>query len=195
MSDVITSLTMSLDGFIAYPDDTVGGLFDWYRGGDVLLTDFGGRESRLTPQSAAFFRAELDRVGAFLVGRRLYDLTGGWGGRPPVEAPMVVVTHAAPAEPPPTGGVPITFATDGIEAAVTEARALAGDGVVSVAGAKVARSCLDAGLLDEIIVNLVPLVLGKGLPFLAGARETVRLEDPEITPAPGVTHMRYRLRR
>ena len=139
MSDVITSLTMSLDGFIAHPDDTVGGLFDWYRGGDVLLTDFGGRESRLTPQSAAFFRAELDRVGAFLVGRRLYDLTGGWGGRPPVEAPMVVVTHAAPAESPPTGGVPITFATDGIEAAVTEARELAGDGVVSVAGAKVAR--------------------------------------------------------
>lgn len=195
MSDVITNLTMSLDGFIAYPDDTVGGLFDWYRGGDVPLIDFGGRESRLTPPSAAFLRAEFDRVGAFLVGRRLYDLTGGWGGRPPVEAPMVVVTHAAPADPPPTGGVPITFATDGIEAAVTEARELAGNGVVSVAGAKLARSCLDAGLLDEVIVNLVPLLLGKGVPFLAGTQETVRLKDPEITPAPGVTHLRYRMSR
>jgi riboflavin biosynthesis pyrimidine reductase len=63
-----------------------------------------------------------------------------------------------------------------------------------VAGAKLARSCLDAGLLDEIIVNLVPLLLGKGVPFLAGARETVRLEDPEITSAPGI-HLRYRMSR
>ncbi len=195
MSDVIANLTMSLDGFVARPDDSVDGLFDWYRGGDVPVVDFAGREARLTPASAAFFRGELDRVGAFLVGRRLYDLTGGWGGRPPAEAPMVVVTHAAPAAPPPSGGVPITFVTQGIEAAVAQARALAGGQVVGVAGATLTRSCLDAGLLDEVVVNLVPLVLGKGIPFLAGARGTTRLEDPEITPAPGVTHLRYRVRR
>jgi dihydrofolate reductase len=158
------------------------------------VTDFGGRGARLSPESAAFFRTELDRVGAFLVGRP-YDLTGGWAGRPPSEAPMLVVTHDAPAEPPPTGGVPIAFATDGIEAAVAQARELAGDGVVGVAGATLARSCLDADLLDEIVVDLVPIVLGEGLPFLAGARETVRLDDPEITPAPGVTHLRFRVRR
>ena len=67
--------------------------------------------------------------------------------------------------------------------------------MVSAAGAKLARSCLDAGLLDEIIVNLVPLLLRKGVPFLAGARETVRLEDPKITPAPGVVHLPYRMSR
>ncbi|HEY6759102.1 MAG TPA: dihydrofolate reductase family protein, partial [Baekduia sp.] len=198
MTDVVANMTMSLDGFIAHRDDGVAGLFDWYRGGDVAVEDFAGRRSSLTPVSAAYFRAELDRVGAFLVGRRLYDHTNGWEARPPTEAPMVVVTHAAPADWP-RDGVPITFATEGIEAAVAEAQALAARGgggrVVSVAGAATARSCLDAGLLDEIVVNLVPIVLGDGIPFFAGACGPVALEEPEIVAAPGVTHLRYRVAR
>jgi dihydrofolate reductase len=195
MATVIANLSMSLDGFVADPEDGVGELFGWYAGGPVSVDGGGGRTFHMTETSAAVLREAFARVGAFLVGRRLYDHTNGWGGRPPVDAPMVVVTHDPPQDWP-RAGVPITFAAGGIERAVDEAKALAGDGVVSVAGAAVARACLDAGLLDEIWVNLVPVVLGAGIPFLAGATSApVRLEDPEVVEAAGVTHLRYRVRR
>jgi dihydrofolate reductase len=191
---VIANLSMSLDGFIADPNDGVPVIFDWYAGGEVEVTDFGGRTSKLTEASAAVFKEALESAGAYVIGRRLYDLTNGWDARPPSEAPMVVVTHDPPDDWP-REGVPITFATD-IESAIAEAKRLAGDKVVSVAAAATARSALDAGLLDEIHVNLVPVVLGEGIPFFAGTRSgPVRLEDPEIIAAEGVTHLRYRVRR
>jgi dihydrofolate reductase len=195
MARVIANLSMSVDGFIADPDDGVGELFGWYANGPVAVDGGGGRMFQMTETSAAVLRAALADTGAFLVGRRLYDHTNGWHGRPPVEAPMVVVTHDPPGDWP-RDGVPITFVADGIERAVAEAKALAGDKVVAVAGGAVARECLAAGLLDEISVNLVPVVLGEGIPFLAGvANAPVRLEDPEVTEAAGVTHLRYRVRR
>jgi dihydrofolate reductase len=194
MALVIANLSMSLDGFIADPDDGVRELFGWYSNGPVAVDGGGGRTFQMTETSAALLRDEFARIGAFLVGRRLYDHTHGWRGQPPVPAPMVVVTHDPPDDWP-RDGVPITFIADGIEHAVAEAKALAGDGVVSVAGGALARECLDAGLLDEIVVNLVPVVLGEGIPFLGGAKSApVRFEDPEIIEATGVTHLRYRVR-
>jgi dihydrofolate reductase len=195
MARVIANMSMSVDGFVADRDDGVGELFGWYANGPVTVEDFGGRTSRMTETSAAMFRDALASAGAFLVGRRLYDITNGWNARPPAEAPMVVVTHHAP-EDWPRDGVPITFVTEGIERAVAEATALAGERVVSVAGATLARACLDAGLLDELVINLVPVVLGDGIPFFAGITNgPVRLEDPEVTEAAGVTHLRYRVTR
>jgi dihydrofolate reductase len=195
MARVISNLTMSIDGFVAYPDDSVGELFDWYANGPVEIDGGNGRVFRLTERSAAVLRGELDRIGAFLVGRRLYDHTRGWEAKPPVDAPMVVVTHDPPDDWP-RDGVPITFVSDGIEQAVAAAKALAGDGVVSVAGAATARECLAAGLLDEIMVNLVPVVLGEGVPFFAGTRGAPHLfENPEIVAGDRVTHLRYRVRR
>jgi dihydrofolate reductase len=196
MTDVVANLSMSLDGFVATPDDGVEEIFRWYEGGEVELPNPSGPTAHLTPESHAFVRPEFERPGAFLVGRRLYDLTNGWNGTPPTPgAPLVVLTHEA-LDDWPHGGVPITFATEGVEAAVAEAKALCADGkVVSVAGAATARAVLDAGLLDEIVVNLVPVVLGDGIPFFAGARGPVRLGDPEVVAAPGVTHMRYRVAR
>ena len=88
----------------------------------------------------------------------------------------------------------IVFATD-VESAVAQASELAGDRVVAVGGAAAARACLDAGLLDEITVNLIPVLLGKGIPWFAGSDGPVRLEDPEIVAAEGVTHLSYRVRR
>jgi dihydrofolate reductase len=189
---VIANLSMSLDGFVADRDDGVSELFGWYGSGDVEVTDFGGRTSKLHAPSAELFSQALADAGAFLVGRRLYDHTNGWNARPPAEAPMIVLTH----EPPddwPRDGVPITFVS-GIEDAVAEAKRQAGDRQVSVAGAHVARECLAAGLLDEIVVNLVPVILGDGIPWFAGtANAPWRLSDPEVVEAPGVTHLRYRV--
>ena len=186
-------MSMSLDGFIADPDDGCNDLFGWYGGGPVEVTDFAGRTSHLTEESASVFGAALASAGAFLVGRRLYDITNGWDARPPADAPMVVLTHEPPADWP-RDGVQIAFATD-VESAVAQASELAGDRVVAVGGAAASRACLDAGLLDEIAVNLIPVVLGKGIPWFAGADGPVRLEDPEIVAAEGVTHLSYRVRR
>ena len=194
MATLIANLSMSIDGFIADPDDGVGEIFNWYGDGPVEVRDFTGHTFLMHEPSATVLRGAFERTGAFLVGRRLYDVTHGWHGRPPVEAPMVVVTHDPP-EDWPRDGVPITFVSDGIERAVAEARRLAGDLDVGVAGAAVARECLAAGLLDEIMINLVPVVLGRGIPFLAGvANAPVRFADPEVIEAPGVTHLRYRVR-
>jgi dihydrofolate reductase len=194
MASVIANLSMSLDGFIADPDDGVGELFGWYSDGPVEVDGGGGRTFHMSEVSARVYRDAVARTGAFLMGRRLYDHTNGWKGRPPIEAPIVVLTHDPPDDWP-RDGVPITFATD-VESAVAEAGELAGDGVVAVAGAHTARECLDAGLLDEIVINLVPVVLGEGIPFFAGIRNgPARLEDPEVVEAPGVTHLRYRVRR
>ena len=189
---VIANLAMSLDGFIADRDDDVSELFGWYGSGDVEVTDFGGRTSRLHEPSASFFRQALDRAGCFLVGRRLYDHTNGWNGRPPADAPMVVLTHRPPDDWP-RDGVPIEFATE-VGAAVARAKELAGAKDVSVAGAHTGREVLAAGLLDEIVVNLVPVIQGDGLPWWAGtAGAPYRLSDPEVVAAPGVTHLRYRV--
>ena len=195
MATVIANLSMSLDGFIADPEDGVEEIFGWYDDGPEVVEGFGGHRFQMSAPSAEVLRGAFERTGAFLVGRRLYDHTNGWNGRPPVEAPMVVVTHDPPDDWP-RNGVPITFVSDGIEHAVAEARKLAGDGVVGVAGGAVARECLAAGLLDEIVINLVPVAIGRGIPFLAGvANGPIRFEDPEVIEAPGVTHLRYRVRR
>jgi dihydrofolate reductase len=193
MATVISNLAMSIDGFVAYPDDSVGELFDWYFDGPVEVETYGGLVMRMSETSAGVFREALTMVGAFLVGRRLYDHTNGWNARPPAEAPMVVLTHHPPDDWP-RDGVPITFATT-VEDAVAEAKALAGDKVVSVAGAAAARSCLDAGLLDEVYINLVPVAIGSGVPFLGGIENgPVRFHDPEVIQAEGVTHLRYRVK-
>lgn len=192
MTNVIANLSMSLDGFVARHDDSVGPLFDWYAAGDVEVPMHGGPTAHLTAPSARFFRWVLDRTGAYVVGRRLYDHTNGWNGRPPTPHPVVVLTHDPPATHP-EGGVPYTFCTS-IEDAIATARDQAGGKDVSVSGAVSARAALDAGLLDEIHVNLAPVILGDGIPFLAGTEREMGLELLEAVPTAAVTHLRYAVR-
>jgi dihydrofolate reductase len=198
MSTVYTGASMSLDGYIAGPHETgFEHLFKWYGNGDVVVTTtHEDLTMRLTPVSAEHFRTILEVTGAIVVGRKLFDLTDGWGGNHPMGCPVVVVTHSVP-DGWPREGAPFTFVTDGIEAAVERAGELAGDKVVGVNGGTIARQCLDAGLLDEIWVDLVPVLLGGGTPFfeqLAGA--PVVLEGPtSVVEGVDVTHLRYRVRR
>jgi dihydrofolate reductase len=144
--------------------------------------------------SAKHFRDVIDMTGALVVGRRLFDLTSGWGGTHPMDRPVVVLTHTVP-EDWPSEGKNSTFVTDGIEAAIDKAKQLADGKVVGVNGGSIARQCLNAELLDEIWVDLVPVLLGAGVSFFDQLEiAPVELDGPEIIEDTGVTHLRYRVR-
>jgi dihydrofolate reductase len=198
MTKVYTGASMSLDGYIAGPNGSgFDLLFEWYANGDVEVpTTRPDLTMHMTPVSAAHFKGLIDMTGALVVGRKLFDITSGWNGNHPMGVPVVVLTHSVP-DGWPREGAPFTFVTEGIEAAVEQAKALAGDKVVGVNGGTIAQQCLDAGLLDEVWIDLVPALLGGGTPFFDQlAAAPVALDGPvSVQEGTGVTHLRYRVRR
>ncbi|MFC4586242.1 dihydrofolate reductase family protein [Sphaerisporangium corydalis] len=198
MTEVHTGASMSLDGFIAGPGETgFEHLFKWYGSGDVEVpTAHPEQTFRMSADSAEHIRALIDRTGALIVGRRLFDMTNAWGGEHPMGLPVVVVTHEIP-DGWPREGSPFTFVTDGIESAVERAKALAGDKVVGANGGTIARQCLDAGLLNEIWVDLVPVLLGGGTPFFEQIKNAPAVLEGPLSVVQGidVTHLRFRVRR
>jgi dihydrofolate reductase len=191
MTQVIANLAMSIDGFIADPDDGCDDLFGFYDNGSVDLHIADGWPTfHMDEPSLTLFREAVGRIGCHVMGRRLYDLTNGWEGHPGNEAPIVVVTHEPPESHP--EGVSYFFVS-GVEPAIAQARKLADQLDVAIAGASLARQALDAGLLDVIDVSLVPVVLGSGIPWFAGAHGPVRLSDPVVHEGRGVTHLRYQV--
>jgi dihydrofolate reductase len=198
MATVISEMSMSLDGFVADPSDEVGPLFDWYGNGEVETptADPARWTFRTSEASARHLREQLERTRALVAGRRLFDV-GRWGetGQPFGDVPIFVVTHTVP-DGWPRGDRQITFVTDGVERAVEQAKAAAGEGWVGVGGANVAQQCLNAGLLDEVHVNLVPVLLGKGIRYFDGlSNPPLVLEGPTVVEGTGVIHLRYRVRR
>ena len=196
MATVIAEMSMSVDGFVADPFDEVGPLFDWYGNGDVEVPTAQPERwtFRTSEASARYLRESLQRTGAIVAGRRLFDVAGGWGGTHPWGVPVFVVTHSLP-EGWPREDVPFTFVTDGLERAVARAKATAGEGWVGVAGPNVAQQCLDARLLDEVRINLVPVLLGEGIRFFGNlSNAPLALEGPNVIEGIGVTHLRYRVR-
>ena len=192
MTKVIADMSMSLDGYVAEPDDSTEQLFGWFFNGDVVTPTANPHITfRTSDTSAQVMRDALAGVGALITGRRLYDVAGAWGGSHPMGAPIVVVTHEPPKDAP-EGATPFTFVTNGVEAAVDAARAAAGGKDVVIASANVAQQCLDAGLLDEVSVNLVPVLLGGGIPYFTDLATAPRtLGTPQVVEGTGVTHMRY----
>ena len=202
MGKVSTGLSMSLDGFIAGPND--GGerplgdggerLFAWYSGGDTEYV-LPGTEMvfKVSPQSAGLLRETHSRMGAFVTGRRTFDITSGWGGRHPVDVPVFVVTHTVPQEWVYEGS-PFTFVTDGVRSAVEQAQAVAGDKIIAVGAASIAQQCIRAGLLDEIHVDLVPVLLGDGVRLFDHlGTEPIELESTRVIEGAGVTHLTFRV--
>jgi len=161
----------------------------------TVVADLSTRNADILPAfqvdeaSAAELRDTFENLGALVVGRRTFDLAGGWGGAHPLGAPVWVVTHN-----PPDGfdDAPFTFVTDGVESAVEQARAAAGDGLVGVAGPNIAQQCLNAGILDAIRISVAPVLLGSGIPYLDGLKGTpVKLKTPRVVEGQGVTHLYY----
>src|SRR5919205_1527468 len=200
MGKVSMGLSMSLDGFIAGPNDGPerplgeGGerLFRWYSGGDTEYR-LPGTEMvfKVSPQSVELLQEAHSKMGAFVTGRRTFDITNGWGGRPPLGVPTFVVTHTVPQEWVYEGS-PFTFVTDGVESAVAQAKAVAGDKDVAVGAASIAQQCIKAGLLDEIHVDLVPVLLGAGARFFDHlGTEPIELENTGVIEGAGVTHLQF----
>lgn len=194
MGKVGTGFSMSLDGFIAEPDDSVERLFRWYSlGGADHEIPVGDHTLKMNAEGAEFVMEAARAVGALVTGRRQFEQTHGWGGRHPLDVPIVVVSHR-PAPDWVEPGWPITFVHDGVPSAIAQAKALAGDKTVAVSSASITQQCLNAGLLDEIHIDLVPVLLSHGVRLFDHLTTgPLDLESTDVTPATGVTHLTYRV--
>jgi dihydrofolate reductase len=185
--------SVSVDGFIADRHDEPGPLFDWLTDGDVPLDESGALTVSQT--SYEYIRPYWDQIGVTIAGRRVFDLTDGWDGTPPSGIDhVVVVTH----RPPPEGwdpAAPFHF-VHGVEAAVAMARELAGDRIVEVAAGDVGGQVLAAGLVDEVRMDMAPVVLGSGRRFFGAVDAQHLLDGPDVAlQGNRVLHLRYQVRR
>ena len=194
MTKVVALRSMSLDGYVADANDGVAEVFDWYFSGDAEVPTASGSSGMTFPVSAPsadHLRDVVAEVGAMLTGRRTFERADGWGGRHPWDIPAFVVTHKVP-DGWPRPGSTVQFVTDGIESAVARAKSAAAPKSVGVHGAQTIQQCLDAGLLDELHIDLAAVLLGGGVPlFDRIARTPVVLGNPTVVPGVGVTHLRY----
>jgi dihydrofolate reductase len=197
MSKVVAIMSMSLDGYVADRNDGVAEVFDWYLNSGDVEFHTGGSDPltfKVSEPSAAHLRSLWSELGAVLTGRRTFDVADGWGGNH-AWGPAFVLTHHIPAGWPRPDST-VHFVTDGIESAVKQARAAAGGKAVAVHGADTIRQLLDAGLLDEIHVDVAAVLLGSGVRLfdhLAGT--PAALGNPTVTAGVGVTHLRYPVRK
>jgi dihydrofolate reductase len=200
MSATVLYMSMSLDGFIAGPNDERGnGLGDdGHRLHDWLLTSGGPSGPSGVPRRPSGVNGEMfDEVmatGAIVTGRRTFDMAGGWAGDHHDGVPIFVLTRHQPDSE--TAQWPlVTYVTD-VEAAMTQAKEAAGEKNVLVHGARTAQLALAAGVLDEMQIHLIPVLLGQGRRlFDQLGRDHTELELIRIIDAPGATHLRYRVRR
>jgi dihydrofolate reductase len=170
MGKVTTQFTMSLDGFIAGSNDEVDRIFKWYGSGDV---DFPVEGSdmvfKVSQASADYLSEEWGQLGAIVTGRRDFDVSNAWGGE-------------------------TVFVTDGVESAIAQAREAAGDKNVSVGGTTIVQQCLKLGLIDEIRLDMAPVLLGEGIRlFDKLGPEPIELEQIGVIEGTGVTHVKYRV--
>lgn len=181
---------VSVDGFIADPQDGVGPLFDWYANGDVEIE--GG--AKISAVSAEYVVPMLADIGTLVVGRHVFDITNGWEGKPPGGDHLVVVSH----RPRPEGwypDAPFHF-VNGVAEAIAKAKELAGDRNVAVAAGDVGGQAFALGLVDEVAMDVVPVVLGSGKRYFGPVDAQHLLEDPHVViQGNRVMHLRYRVRR
>jgi dihydrofolate reductase len=197
MGSVGAGFSMSLDGFIAGPNDDVQRVFAWMFQGDTevkLTTGEKEMDLKVSSESAERFEDITNTMGAIVSGRRMFDVAGAWGGKHPLNVPVVVVTHHPPEEWLNKEDSPFTFVTDGVESAIKKAKAIAGDKTVGVGGgADITRQCIKLGLLDELGIDLVPVLLGSGVRlFERLGIEPIELECTKVVKVTGVTHLSFR---
>jgi dihydrofolate reductase len=200
MGKVTTGFSMSLDGFVAGPNDNPdnalgdGGdrLFKWYFTG--LLDDtvpIGEGEMKMSHEGAEMVKQVGQVAGVLVTARRTFDIAHDWGGRHPMGVPMVVLTHRVPQEWMKVGS-PFTFVTGGVENAIERAQQIAGDKDVVVGAPSVVKQCLNAGLLEEIHIDLVPVLLGHGIRLFDLLEiGPLDLRIDEVKPGNDVIHITF----
>ncbi len=214
MAKLTLDISMSLDGFVAGPDQTLEEPLG--RGGDQLhqwaYAVRGWREAHglsggETNVDSEVVEEAVGNAGATVMGRRMFSGGAGpweddpkadawWGDEPPFHHPVFVLTHHAREPVTKQGGTTFTFVTDGIESALEQARAAAGDKNVAVGGgANVAQQYMKAGLLDELQIHIAPVLLGDGVRLFEDhlGSERRRIECTRVIESPAVTHLRYRV--
>lgn len=203
MGNVVFNMTMSLDGFVAGPNDSPekglgdGGeaLFNWYFSGDteVPISD-GNMVLKVSSQSAKLLQESMANYGAGVWGRRTFDIAQGWGGHPP-GSPAFIVTHTVPQEWTYEGS-PFTFVTEGVESAVRQAKQAAGEKDVVICTASILQQVLNLGLMDEIHIDVAPLLLGMGVRLFDHLKmRPTELEYIRVVEAPGVAHLGFRVQK
>ena len=214
MTKLTLDISVSLDGFIAGPNQTLDqplgeggeGLHEWVFGLEGWREPHGLSGGEANRDSEVVAEA-LSAAGATVMGRRMFSGGRGpweddpnadawWGDDPPFHHPVFVLTHHPREAVTKEGGTTFTFVTDGIEAALDQARAAAGDKNVAVAGgANVVQQYLAAGLLEELQLHVVPILLGDGVRLFEGhpASGQLGLERIRVIDSPAVTHLRYRV--
>ncbi|MFI7701890.1 dihydrofolate reductase family protein [Nonomuraea sp. NPDC049480] len=187
MSLSVLDMSVSLDGYIADPDDFLGGddgerLHKW--------ADAKGESG----QPAGQLLDEMRAAGAVLAGRRTAELMDHWGGDHN-GLPIFVPSHRPPGPAARWGYPLVTYVTDGIESAMAQAKAAAGDRDVQVRGAYTGQRALEAGVLDEVRIHLIPVLLGRGRRLFDVLPSEIELEIVRVIDTPEATHIRYRVRR
>jgi dihydrofolate reductase len=201
MGKVVFNMTVSLDGFVAgvndNPENGLGdggdALFNWYFSGDTeVFMSEGVPPLKVSKQSAEIMKDAIKTYGAGVWGRKTFDIAHAWGGHPP-GTPSFIVTHRVPNEWV-YDGSPFTFVTDGVESAVHQAKKAAGEKDVVICTASILQQCLNAGLMDEIHLDVAPLLLGKGVRLFDHLEiDPINLEPIRVLNAPGVTHLGFRV--
>ena len=201
MGKVTFNMTMSLDGFVAGPNDNpengLGdggeGLFKWYFSGDTEVNLSEGTPAlKISKKSAKLLKEGIKGYGAGVWGRKTFDIAHAWGGNPP-GSPAFIVTHHIPQEWVKEGS-PFIFVTDGVESAIRQAKHAAGDKDVVICTASILQQALKAGLVDEINVDVAPILIGGGVSlFDRLGTGPIELECTRVVEAPNVTHLSYRI--
>lgn len=198
MARVVMHAVVSVDGFIALPDDTVGPLFDWYSGGDTEVSaGASGWTFSLSQASAGYVQPFWDAIRVTVIGRHLFDTTNGWDGKPAAGDELVVVTHRPLPEEWLAAHPDAPFHTaDSVGAGIALARKLAGDGLVCVTAGDLGGQAFSAGLVDEVAMDVAPVVLGEGVRFFGSHAGVVLLDDPDqVVQGDRVLHLHYTVKR
>ena len=189
MARVICDMSTSLDGYVTGPNDSRENPFG---DGAEMLHDW--MFDAATDEDRAILQDMIDNVGAIVMGRTSFDKNegdGGWGDGGPVgDTPCFVVTHRGPTR---SHSPVFTFVTDGVVAAIEQAKQAAGDNVVGLHGATVMQQALPLGLVDEIRVHVIPVLLGGGTPLFATLDSAIGLERTEVRVTPAATHLGFRV--